>query len=263
VSDLEAFMAELLGPDTTVVMDGTGLEVDLNTFLSMAMAILDDDTPPKRSTPEYAQLIAHVAHLDELHRVVGSLQHLHSDYGWRGPLDVMSEWIAQMENSPAARDPKFRDLTGAVDLTTLLVIHVDDEQRLRLAADKKEQYEAKGLPPHEAFRRGLAETEAGIALAQRWLPYFRAALSAAHTAKDRRAITAELFKAPGRTDREELLKAAMVVGTAAYALRHHDALAARHEAVTDGSEVTHNPAIAPGWNAGGGYMPRSALRRNR
>jgi hypothetical protein len=264
---MDEFLADLFDPNVATVID-TGAEEGaagfLAEFLALALAAVDDaqpPAPPKRDSAEYAQAIATVAHMDDLERVIGALRLLWNDYGWRGPIDVMSEWIAQIETAPLTRDSRFRDLVGAVDLRTLIVIEATEEQRLRMAADKQQKLQQEGLAPHLALQQGLAETEAGINLTKRWLPYLHAALVAAHTSRDRRAIAAELFKSPDRKDPTELIKGAAILGTAAYGVRHHDAMAARYEEVAQGREVVSDASISPGWNNGGGYMARSALRR--
>jgi hypothetical protein len=266
MSSLEDFLADLIGPETMVVLGDTGATVNLATFLALAAGELDDApiTPPKRDTPEYRETITHVAETDEMDRVVNALGCLHDDYGWRGPADVMAEWALQIERTPVMADQRYRDMTGAVDLRQIIVIDPTEEQTLRIAADKQQRYqEERGLPPHEAFREALADTERGLELGRRWYPYLRAALAAAHTTRNRRAVLAEIFKAPGRKDRDELIRGAMLLATVAYGARHHDAITARYEEIGEGKEATHDPAISPGWNAGGGYMKRSALRRGK
>lgn len=263
-SPLEEFFADLFGKDTKVVLGDTGMEVTFDQFLELATGGAFDDEPPapRRDSQEYRETITYVAEMDHLDGVISALKGLLEDYGWRGPVDVMAEWIAQIERSPLTRDSRFRDMTGVVDLATIIVMDADEEQRLRIAADKKEKYTAEeGLPPHVAFQKALADTESGIELTRRWQPYFRAALSAAHTARDRRAVVAELFRSPGRKDPQELVRGAMVLGTAAYGVRHHDEMAAQMDAVAPRREASHDPSVAPGWNNGGGYMRRTALRR--
>jgi len=264
MSSLEEFFADLFGENTKVVLGDTGIEVGFNEFLDMATGGAFDDGPPapRRDSQEYRETITYVAGLDRLEVVISSLKGLLEDYGWRGPVDVMAEWIAQIERSPMTRDGRFRDMTGVVDLATIIVMDADDEQRLRIAADKREKYTAEeGLPPHLAFQKALADTDNGIDLTRRWQPYLRAALSAARTTGDRRAVVGELFRAPGRKDPQELIQGAMVLGTAAYGVRNHDAMVAQMDAVAPGREASHDPSVAPGWNNGGGYMRRTALRR--
>lgn len=266
MNSVEAFLAELIGPDTRIALGEGEATVSIAEFAELTALVADLRdvvAPPRRDSFEYREAIAYVAELDELDRVMGALDLLHDDYGWRGPADVMTEWVLQMDRHPLTQSSRWRDMTGVVDLTQVVVIRADEEQRLRIAADKKELYEAQGLPPHEAFQKGLAQTEAGIALCERWMPYFHAALRAAHTTGDRRAVLGELFRAPGRTDRTELIKGASVLGTAAYGIRHHHSMTARFEEVAAGREATHDPSIAPGWDTSGGYMTRSALRRKR
>lgn len=267
MSNLEDFLADLIGPDTSIVLGDTGVEMTLSDFLTLAsVGAFDDDdvTPPKRDSADYREAITSVATSDSLEHVINALKCLHADYGWRAVLDVMAEWIGQIERAALTQDDRYRDLTGTVDLRMIIVVDADEEQRLRIAADKKEKYVTEeGLAPHLAFQKGLAETEAGIELTSRWYPHFRAALAAAHTTHDRRSVIAELFKAPFRADPDELIKGAMVLGTAAYGVRHHEAMSARFEEVADGREASTDPTVAPGWNSGGGYMRRTALRSRR
>lgn len=261
MSDLENLLNELLDPETAV--DVGGVELTLAEFLAIADALDTEPaevTPPKRDTPQYRDAILAVSELDDLKTVVSALRQLHDDYGWRGPVDVMAEWVGQIERTEFY-SPRYRDLTGTVDLTRIIVIDADEEQQLRMAADRQHKYRtSQGLAPHAAFQEALAQTEQGLSLTRRWHPHLRAALTAAHATGDRRAVVAELFRAPGRTDREELIKGAMVLGTAAYGVRHHQALASRFDEVANGRESVTDPSITPGWGEGAS-VSLSALRR--
>lgn len=261
-SPLEEFFIDMFGSDTEVVLGDSGIAIGFGEFLNLATAgFLDDVTPPKRNSPEYRETIVYVAQSDRLEDVASSLKGLYSDYGWRGVLDVMAEWVAQIENAPLTRSARYRDVTGTVELKTIIVIEATEEQRLRMAADKQQKImKEEGLAPHLAFQQGLADTEAGIGLTERWYPYFRAALQAAHTTRDRRAVIAELFKSPFRDNPKEMVQGGLVLGTAAYGVRHQFEMAARFEEIAQGREAVHDPSVSPGWN-GGGFMQRSALRR--
>lgn len=240
-------------------------EIDVEAFFRELLAMSDEvfsqaPSAPQRGSAEYRETITFVAEQDSLDGVHSALKHLYVDYGWRGPVDVMAEWIAQIENAPLTRNPRYRDLTGTVELKTIIVIDATEEQRLRMAAGKQAAYqEEDGVAPHVAFQQGLADTEAGIEMTARWYSYFRAALAAAHTTGDRRNVVAELFKAPGRKDGNELVRGGLVLGTAAYGVRHQYEMAARYEETARGREAVYDPSVSPGWN-GGGYMRRSALR---
>lgn len=257
-------LAELLDPDTVIHLGDTEETITLGEFMALAGVEIGRPAPPKRGSEEYRDTIRHVATVDDVEQVGSAIQCLYEDYGWRGVADLMVDWTFQIDHAEPFRDPRYREpLSGAVDIAQIVAIHPDEEQKLLLAADKKNRYvEEQGMVPHEAFQKALTETEEGLAFMQRWYPYWRAALRAAHTTHDQRAVLAEYFKAPERTDRASFLQAALVLATAAYGARHHDAMAARFERAAEGVPVSHDESITPGWGAGGGYLSRSFLRQD-
>ncbi|MFC4328307.1 hypothetical protein ACFPC0_10765 [Streptomyces andamanensis] len=255
----ETFMEELLRPDTEFTIGDTG---ETMTFAQL-MALADGAPPPapKRGTDEYRQLVSYVAQQDDVEGVGNMILGMQEDYGWKAVLDVMAEWALQVERGAATQEDRFREpLSGAVDMARLIVIHADEEQKLLIATDKKNQYVKTGLPAHEAFRKAAQDTEASLTFLQGWYPYYSAALRAAHTTGDRRAIVAELFKAPGRQETQGLVQSALILATAAYHVRHYNEMHVAMQAAAGDAPVAHDESIAPGWG-NGGYVRRTFLRK--
>lgn len=255
--DMDEMMASLLA-GALIHVDETGEEMTLAELLE-AYEGITRPTPPPYGSPQYRETITHVTEHDELEGVIGAVDALYDDYGWRGPLDLMTAWVQQMDRSPQMHHG-YRDMTGAVDVTQFVVVHVDEEKELRIASDRAQRYAQRGLPQHEAFQKGLKDTRTGLELAQYWHPYFRSAFAAAHATGASRLVRAELFKAPARKDRKALCEGAVLLGTIAYGARHQEEMYDRYQQVGKGREALSHPAISPGWDVGG-YLSRDAMKR--
>lgn len=230
-------------------------------FLALAASCMDQapPPPPARGSEEYRMVIKLVSEIDNIEEVTNAMHALHDDYGWRALFDLMTVWAQQIESSPQMHR-RYRDASGVVDLTTLIVIGVDEEKDLRMAAARASVYEQEGMSQQEALRKALTEAERGAQVTDFWHPHITAALAAAHQSDDPGLIRAALARVPGaRTDRRTLLEGASILGTIAYAARHQDDMDAAYRAHAEGKTVTGDRSITPGWDTGGGYIHRDAL----
>ncbi|MEV6400522.1 hypothetical protein AB0M39_38050 [Streptomyces sp. NPDC051907] len=247
-------LAELFGEDADIVIEDTGAQVDLPEFAGVLASLTPaEPVPPKRGSDEYMDVVRQVARLEVATQAVNALHIFWDDFGWRGPLDLMTEWVIQIEHHPNTADES-RDMFGVVDLGTIVMLKPNEEHLLRIASRQSRDPEiAEGLAAHEAFSYALSLTERAVNVGAAWKPAFRAAFAAAHepdlTAKDRRrAVFAALFRGPGRTDKRELLQAALMLATAAMGVRNREQLTenflkSRQDSVYDTGQIN------PSWSA--------------
>lgn len=237
---------------------------------------------PERGSDDYIKTLELIAELEDQETVSNALNGLWEDFGWRGMLDMMVEWVLQIDTHPNLR-PGARDMFGVVDISTIIMIKPDDELMLHIAArhTKKAAAREEDIAPHEAFKRSMEMSERVAELGTRWQPTFRAAFKAATEcaqgqsvvlpgqranggpAQDRweetairaarQQVFAALFRGPNRTDRTELMSVAMMLATAAMGVRNAPELLRKFDRV--GRErVADSEAINPRWN--GAYKRR-------
>lgn len=230
-------------------------------------------TPPRRGSDDYMEAITVLANTDELQTALRGMSILWGDYGWRGPLDLMTEWILQIDTDPQA-GPGDRDMFGVIDIGRLILLDPEPEKLLEIATENLRNPEyTNGAKPHEAFKESMRLSERAVTVGLAWRPALRAAFAAARelggqkhlfhrqgvpvaseaqqqameeseVAEVRRRVFAALFHGPGRTDRTTLFQAALMVGTAAIGVRLRQALTA------DGQ------AALPKWKSGPARAPR-------
>lgn len=248
-------LADALGI-TPEELAGMGSEVGISTAqiaaaLHAAERSIAPPAPPKRGTPGYREVIQAVAWTEELEKVINALKNLWDEYGWRAVLDVMAQWVRQIDAHPQL-DPRSRDMSGVVNIATVLVTNPDEDHVLRMASDLSTDYIQQGVAPHEAFRKGMDIATQAVKLAQDWLPHLRAAFAAARedTPDPDRAVFAALFHGPGRTDKHDLIQAAVLLGTAAMGVRNRDKLTKAAEHLPPGHTLVDNGEINPLWKSG-------------
>lgn len=216
--------------------------------------------PPKRGSDSYHALIEKISLLEELEKMTSALSGMWDEYGWRGALDVMVAWIIQIEDHPNAADREVRDVDGVFNLANVLVTEPDEDDLLRMAHASARDAIAKGRAPHEAFRRGLEQSQNAVGLARRWLPHFRNAFSTAREELSHnrdRLVFADLYHGPGRNDCHGLIQAAVLLGTAAMGVRNEDALVRLARALAPGRALVDNGEINPSRKTGHKRRPSS------
>ncbi|MFE2934885.1 hypothetical protein [Streptomyces sp. NPDC059278] len=237
---------------------------------------------PERGSADYIQTLEAVAELEDQEDVTNALSGLWGDFGWRGLLDMMVEWVLQIDTHPNLR-PESRDMFGVVDISTIIMLNPDEELMLHIAArhTKKSAAREEDIAPHEAFKRSMEMTERVAELGARWQPTFHAAFKAATecakaqsvvlsgqranggTAQNRweetairearQKVFAALFRGPTRTDRQELMSVAMMFATAAMGVRNSPEMLRKFNSI--GREhVVESEEINPRWN--GAYKRR-------
>jgi hypothetical protein len=225
VGSLLADMFNVATEDLVLTVEET--EFSLADLIEMMIAAEDSaPVPPQRGSAAYLDTIRTVSKEEELPRVTHALACLWRDYGWRGPLDVMVQWVHQIEHAEFL-PPSVRDMFGAVRIDHILLIEPGDETVLQLAADHAEEAVAEeGAAPHEAFSEGLRMSEFAFTVARQWRPVLDDAFRAeARNCQDRRGVFAALYRGPGRADGETLIQAALLLATAAAVVRNLPALA--------------------------------------
>ncbi len=196
-----------------------GLKQALADFRAMADEARDHPQA-RRGTRSYLTNLGRVADLVEEMTLPERdllLRQTYDAYGWRGVLDFVARWMSQIERSPAI-DNAGRDLTGTIDIGSLIKFDADEAEALEHAIDLASR--STDLPFHEVLAQEMERFRFTREVLNDWKPALRAALAQAHRdPDDYDAIWVALFKSPRRADEASLLCIAPLVANMARQLR--------------------------------------------
>jgi hypothetical protein len=156
------------------------------------------NTPPARGTPDYHTLVRNIACGPTMQTMLHNLVCMRADYGWRGPVDVMTELIMVVEHLVPA---SLRDVTGVAMVAEFSHRpHTDDQLLDIMVRSSRLAVRANKTTAREAFEFAARPTERILNNLYQWAQIFTRALRLAAT-KDRDQVRAALVQGPGARDK--------------------------------------------------------------
>lgn len=190
---------------------------------------MSNDEPkvmPRSGTAAYHTLIYTASEAECLEDMVKLMSEIMSAYGVRGCIDVMTEWVCAVEYI-IPPIPRFRDLTGAVSITSMTKRRDDVTETSFAAAVSSAKSAAvrEGISFQEAFAKATQMGDHLMSTITAWEPHVQEALRAAHQHRHRDPVRAALWRGPGVRERDHMrLRDACAF---VYQLAHYPMRAAR------------------------------------